>query len=463
MNEDTMNRACHLLLKAYDSEDGSAINAEASNSDHPNKKKGKEEASNGDSTKSAKDQLLEMYYKCQDSLAVIRKQHSILPSSTATITNNSSNNITNSINKGHHHHKMMLPSGVPSLNGMKKRTVMTSKHGIHPSHKISSSAIGLAMAMKRKASFSNKLGGASGSTSSSIAAHGKAMLGHRGRSVSPPQPSSHLRGNEDSGSSAAPPPSALSFLAKLNRDPKEALAADASTKEEDVGEEKECSERYKKNKKKKKAKSKRKNSDGEENTEEKEKIEETEDSEKMKGRKKEAEGRESHRKKRRRPSNGDDNDSKSNEPHFRRKKVARRDDQASKERPVVDDDDKDEGENPEDSTNKEKEEELSSSSGDEDDDNDDGDTSADETYHGRSETSPSKRKTFSRKAKPDAESLAGGTPPSKRRKNSGEAASESGEDPSPSRRRRKARNEAASESSEDPSPSRRRNLRRGSS
>ena len=208
MNEDTINRACYLLLKSYDSEDGSHTDAEAKNVTQSSSKPNTEKPSkiNTESTKSVPDQLLEMYYKCQESLTVLRKQQSLPPGINLKGTKQS-------------HHNKMLPPGAPSLNGTKKRTVMTSRHGIHPSHKTSSSAIGLAMAMKRKASLNNlKLGvTVNKATGLSAAAHGKAMLGHRGgRSISPTQSSAQRSGVDDS-SSAAPPPAALSFLAKTTK------------------------------------------------------------------------------------------------------------------------------------------------------------------------------------------------------------------------------------------------------
>ncbi len=396
MNEDTMNRACHLLLKPYESDD---TNAEASNSTQSPKIKTVDVSSknNTESTKSVPDQLLEMYYKCQESLTVIRKQQTLPPGINLKGTSQS-------------HYSKMLPPGVPSLNGMKKRTVMTSKHGIHPSHKTSSSAIGLAMAMKRKASLNNlKLGvTVNKATGMSAAVHGKAMLGHRGGLSISPTTQPAIRSSGDDSSSAAPPPAALSFLAKLNRDPNEAEDTKRARKsrEEDSMEE---SERSKK-RKKKKTKGKQKHSDEDESSVAKEKSEETDDSDKKEGRKR----------KRRRPSNssGDDND-KNSESLSKQGKASKK----KRDR------------------NEEEEEDAPSSI--EEDDNDDGDTSADETYRGSVETSATRRTSISRKAKPDAETLTGGSPPSKRRKT------------------RNQSTEAASENSDDPSPSRRRNPRRG--
>jgi hypothetical protein len=468
LNEDTMNRACHLLLKAYDSD--ADTNAESSASTNQSKKKGKEPATHGDgeNEKPVKDQLLEMYYKCQESLTVIRKQQSLPPVGPPGSAIPGSNT-----KKGTNHKKLL--SGVPSLNGMKKRTVMTTKHGIHPSHKTTASAIGLGvgalkqkgmmpMAMKRMASI-NKIGGtvssanATAKNTTTAAALGKAMLlSGRGRSTSPPQ-------GEDSASSAAPPPSALSFLAKLNRDPNETAPSDvgdangAGVKKEEtkeVREEKESTERSKKNKKKKKSKIKQKTSDDDGNVEEKDKNKEIDDSDNKEGDKKKVEDRESHKKKRRRTSKNDidlgDGNDKINDSPNKRKKVPRRGERASKKRPVIEDGDEDG--NRKGRPNEEEEESSPHSSDDVDIDidNDDGDTSADETYHGRSETSQSKRKAFSRKAKPDAETLVGGaSPPSKRRKtrnNSDQKAADGNEEPKNSE-------------DDDGSPSRRRNPRRG--
>jgi hypothetical protein len=446
-------------MKAYDS-DNAGTNAESSatSSTNQSKKKGKEQATHGDgdSETPVQDQLLEIYYKCQESLTVIRKQQSLPPVGIPGIA------IPGSTIKKGTNHKKHLP-GVPSMNGIKKRTVMTTKHGIHPSHKSTASAIGLGvgalkqkgmmpMAMKRMASI-NKLGGTVSSTTatakatSTAAALGKAMLlSGRGRSTSPPQ--SSLRG-EDAVSSAAPPPSALSFLARLNRDPNQAVSSDGNgdvddahgtgVKKEDtkevVKEEKESAERSKKNKKKKKCKIKQKSaSDDDGNVEEKDKNEEIDDSDNKNNNKnnnegdtKEVEDRESHRKKRRRHSKNDidvgESDDKVNDSPTKRKKGTKRSERAIKKRSGIEDDDKDG--NRKGGPTEDEEEESSPHSSDNiatdigDDGDDDGDTSADETYHGRSDTSPSKRKSFSRKAKPDTETLAGGvlsSPPSKRRK-----------------------------------------------
>jgi hypothetical protein len=400
LNEDTMNRACHLLMSAYDSDDANAESSAPPSG--KSKKKAKGAASRDDgSDDNAKEQLLEMYYKCQESLTVIRKQQ-MLPPALAIAGNGNKKTGTNK----------MLP----------KRTVMTSKHGIHPSHKTTSSAIGLGvgalkqkgmmpMAMKRMASLNklggpasmNKLGGAAKTVAGNAA---NASFSGRGRSISPPQ--SSLRG-EDSAS--APPPSALSFLAKLNRDPNEAATAASGDVQEEAVDDRESTERSKKSKKKKKNKNKQKSSEDDGKAVEKDKSDSSNEEEDRK----EAEDRESHRKKRRRLGKNDtdvevDSDGHHDSPTKHRKIPRRGSERVSGKHPVTKGDDHDR------KARKEEEEESSppsSSSGSEEDDNDDGDTSADETYHGRSENSPNRRTSFSRKAKPDAETL---VPPSKRRK-----------------------------------------------
>lgn len=429
LNEDTMNRACQLLMKAYDSDNNTDADTESITltSTQTSKKQGTISISNSIIHNEApvEDQLLEMYYKCQESLTVIRKhkQQPLHPplgsagSSSGSLPGKGNNATKHKKGKNLHH--MMLPPGAPSLNGLKKRTVMTSKHGIHPSHKTTSSVIGLGvgalkqkgmMSMKRMSSLNinalnstntfNKATLNSTSISSTTAAHGKAMLSGRGRSTSPPQ--SFSRG-EDSASASAPPPSVLSFLAKLNRDPgvgdfnvnDDDNATENENNEVIDEKEKESTERCsKKHKKKKKRKSN-----------ERENENECDDSDRKEEVAKEAEDKnhENHRKRRRHHSKdiGDGNDNINDCPSPKRK---RRGDNVLKNRPVIEDGDEDDADDPNEAEVKES---SPPSSNEDDEDDDDGDTSADETYHGRSETSPSKRTSFSRKAKPDAETLTG--------------------------------------------------------
>merc|ERR1712071_229926 len=82
LSEDTMNRACHLLMKAYDS-DADIADAESSantNSKEDRTEKKPKTAIGDDDDKgtiSVEDQLLEMYHNCQEALAVIRKHQPV--------------------------------------------------------------------------------------------------------------------------------------------------------------------------------------------------------------------------------------------------------------------------------------------------------------------------------------------------------------------------------------------------
>ena len=235
MNEDTMSRACRLLLMIYnDDEATDSANAEPSSSSmptrtpaHPSKNRGHETPgqsyNNDNDTIDIKDQLLGMYHTCQESLDVIYKQQLLPDIESATI-------------KASYNKKgMKLPPVAPGLNGIKKRTIMTTKHVIHPSHKVAATAITpgvgglkqkgmMPMSMRRVSSLKIVA-----KTSTSPAAQGKSMsrVGRR-RALSPTQ--STLPCHYDSASSSsAPPPNAVSFLAKLNRDPNEVLASDDSS------------------------------------------------------------------------------------------------------------------------------------------------------------------------------------------------------------------------------------------
>lgn len=159
LNESTLNNACEILL---------------------------------DDTNSDDEKLLELYYKCEDALKVIQKQQPTVPSSP------------------------MLPPGAPNLNA--PRTTAPPQRSLPKLNKKT-----LSMAASSKGVIPMRRTALNKPSLSKLPSKPQPKARERERSegdvpfpenkkarLSPPLP----------GGATAPPPNALNFLAKLNKDPK---------------------------------------------------------------------------------------------------------------------------------------------------------------------------------------------------------------------------------------------------
>lgn len=209
MNESNMAEACELLLSERDYEDDANFSGNSSsNSETPN----------GNGEKSDQTKLLEFFGRCQHAMKAIEKQVANTPLSPLMP---SAPSLAPSRGAGSQSHRGSLPK-----LKQKPGVATSSKQGVIPMrrttpHMMNRTAAGGQTNMKRGIERETSLsslgggsiggggGGGGGDDAASYSSVGSGDNANKKARLSPPTAGKEVK---------APPPSALNFLAKLNKD-----------------------------------------------------------------------------------------------------------------------------------------------------------------------------------------------------------------------------------------------------